>query len=124
MSTPVTVTRGLASSSPTAARPEPAPTSTTRPDPDARNCSVGSGCGVLMPTAWMVTRLTAAHSGRNARRDDQPSPPTKPESKAGKPAKQRNRNQLAPDDRPAVAEVVGKWSCHGGNGIDPLLNPA
>ena len=49
MSSPVTVAAGRASSTPTAARPEPAPASNTRPVPDDKNRSVGSVIGLLIP---------------------------------------------------------------------------
>ena len=44
---PTAVVFGLARSTPMAARPEPAPTSSTRPDPEVRNPSVGSAMGRL-----------------------------------------------------------------------------
>ena len=56
-----------------AARPDPAPTSSTRPDPDVRNRSVGSAMGRLSIT-FRITTAAAAHKatrtiGRYTQRD-------------------------------------------------------
>ena len=122
MSTPVTVTRGLASSSPTAARPEPAPTSTTRPDPDSKKPLRRQPLRSVDAESMDGHHTDEAPHGRNAGRNDQPSAPSQPESQSGKPAKERHRNQVSPENRPAVAEVIGKRSCHSRNDIDLALN--
>src|SRR5687767_5553043 len=54
MSSPVTVVFGRASSTPTAARPDPAPASSTLPAPDVRNLSVGSSIGRLRPNTVLI----------------------------------------------------------------------
>ena len=48
-----------------AARPDPAPTSSTRPDPDVRNRSVGSAIGPLS-IAFRITTAAAAHRATRA----------------------------------------------------------
>ena len=48
-----------------AARPDPAPTSSTRPDPDVNNRSVGSAMGRLS-IAFRITTAAAAHTATSA----------------------------------------------------------
>src|SRR6188474_930433 len=64
MSTPTAFVFGLARRTPMAARPEPAPTSSTRPDPEVRKRSVGSDIGRLS----IALRITTAAAAQTATR--------------------------------------------------------
>ena len=77
-----------------AARPEPAPTSSTRPDPDVRNRSVGSRMGPLS-IAFRTTTAAPAHTVMSASGIDTQLDHDRQNAMAARPPARMNGTSIA-----------------------------